>query len=154
MRHVIAACIAFRRRNADEAEPIDHSLTISANAKELETVIPEGTRIRIGLGDDDYPIGYLRRMAMEMISLGDRGNKRSNIYRWRLLEELTNQVLPQIVGPLARPRLLSPRRPHRCHACAQGGRQRLDRECCHDRVAPCRTARPCFRVCWRIFSNS
>ena len=95
------ARIAFRRHNAKEAEPIDHSLTISANAKELETVIPEGTRIRIGLG-------YLRRMAREMISLGDRGNKRSNIYTWRLLEELTNHVLPQISGPLALPAFYLP----------------------------------------------
>ncbi len=102
------ARIAFRRHNAKEAKPIDHSLTISANAKELETVIPEGTRIRIGLGDDDYPIGYLRRMAMEMISLGDRGNKRSNSYAWMLLEELTDQVPPQIVGPLALPAFYLP----------------------------------------------
>ena len=94
------ARIAFRRHNANEAESIDHRLIIGAHAKEFRTVIPEGTRIRIGLGDDDYPIGYLRRMAMEMISLGDRGNKRSNIYTWRLLEELTNHVLPQISGPL------------------------------------------------------
>ena len=103
-----AAHIVFRKRNANEAEPIGHRLTISAHSKAFETVIPEATQMRIKLGNDEYPIEYLRRMAIEMISLGDRGEERPKMYAWRLLEILTAHVRPQVVGPLGLPAFYLP----------------------------------------------
>ena len=101
------ARIAFRRHNANEAEPIEHSLTISANAKELETVIPKGTRIRIRLGDDDL-IEYFREMAMETVSPDHRREELRKFLAWEILEGLIDRVLPQIGGPLALPAFYLP----------------------------------------------
>ena len=102
------ARIVFHRHNTNDLAPIEHRLTISAHASEFKTIIPEGTQMRIGVGDDDYPIGHLRRIAMEMISLGDREEKLPNFLPWRLLEALTFHVRPQIVGPLALPAFYLP----------------------------------------------
>ena len=103
-----AAHIVFCKHNANDLAPIDHRLTIRANASEFNTIIPDGTQLRLGAGNDHHPIAYLRRMAMEMISLGDRDDERPNISAWRLLEALTDHVRPQIVGPLDLPAFYLP----------------------------------------------
>ena len=103
-----ATRIVFRRHNANELTPIDHLLTISAHASEFKTIIPESTQMRIGVGDDDYSLDYLRRMAMEMIATVDREEDRPIFSAWRLLEALTDHVRPQIVGPLDLPAFYLP----------------------------------------------
>ena len=103
-----AAHIVVRNHGANDLARIDHLLKISAHASEFNTIIPDGTQMRLGVGNDDHPIGYLRHMAMEMISLGDRDEERPNVSAWRLLEALTDHVRPQIVGPLDLPAFYLP----------------------------------------------
>ena len=103
-----ATRIVFRRHNADELTPIDNLLTISARTSEFKTIIPESTQMRIGVGDDDFPREYLRRMAMEVISTVGQEEDRKDFFAWRLLEALTDHVRPQIVGPLDLPAFYLP----------------------------------------------
>ena len=103
-----AAHIVFRKHTANDFAPIDHLLTISVHASEFNTIIPDGTQMRFGLGNDDHPIGRLYRMAMDMIALGDGDEERPSLYAWRLLEALTDHVRPQIVGPLHLPAFYLP----------------------------------------------
>ncbi len=103
-----AASIVFRRHNANALAPLDHRLTISPHASEFQTIIPEGTQIRFNVRDNDDLIEYLRRLAMEAISLGDRGEELPQMFAWELLERLTDHVRPQIVGPLDLPAFYLP----------------------------------------------
>ena len=102
------AHIDFRRHNTNELVPIDHRLTIHARASELKTIIPEDTQLKIGNGDDDYPFKYLRRLAMELISLGDLGDQRTRFFARRLLNGLADNVRSQVVGPLDLPAFYLP----------------------------------------------
>ena len=103
-----AAHIVFRKHTANDFAPIDHSLTIGVHASEFNTIIPDGTQMRFGVGNDDHPIAYLHRMAMDMIALGDRDGERSSPHAWWLLEALADHVGPQIVGPLHLPAFYLP----------------------------------------------
>ena len=103
-----AAHIVLRKHNPDDLAPIDHRLAISANASKFNTIIPDGTQMRLGIGNDDHPIAYLRHMAMEMISRGGLDERPPNFSAWRLLEALANHVRPQIVGPLGMPAFYLP----------------------------------------------
>ena len=103
-----AAHVVFRKHTANDLAPIDHLLTISAHASEFNTIIPDGTQIRLGVRNDDHSFGYLHRIAMDMIALGDGDEERPSFYAWRLLEALTDHVRPQIVGPLHLPAFYLP----------------------------------------------
>ena len=103
-----AAHVVFRKHTANDLAPIDHLLTISAHASEFNTIIPDGTQIRLGVGNDDHFFGYFHRIAMDMIALGDGDEERRSFYAWRLLEALTDHVRPQIVGPLHLPAFYLP----------------------------------------------
>ena len=103
-----ATRIAFRRHDVNELAPIDHRLTISAQASEFKTIIPEDFQIRIRIRDGGYSVEYLQHMAMHMISTGDREEEPTNFLAWRLLEALTDHVVPQIVGPLDLPAFYLP----------------------------------------------
>ena len=93
------AGIVFRKDTASASEPIDHRLMITGRESKFTATIPKGTQMRIGAGDNYYPIGFLRRMAMEVVSTNDREGERRFPALW-LLEALIHHVRPQIVGPL------------------------------------------------------
>ena len=103
-----AACITFRRCDANGVRPIDHRLTISARAEEFKTVIPEGTQMRIGIGGDDHPIEHLRRMAMGITSRDGWKGEQLKMYAWDMVETLIDHVRPQVVGPLDLPAFYLP----------------------------------------------
>ena len=102
------ARIVCRTRFANELPSINHRLTINAQTTEFRTIIPEGTQLRIGVGDGVLRVDYLRRIAMEMISVDDRVEERSNFYAWRLIKTFTDHLRPQIVGPLDLPAFYLP----------------------------------------------
>ena len=64
--------------------------------------------MRIGVGDNDYSLDYLRHTAMEMISAVGQEEERKDFSAWRLLGALTDHVRPQIVGPLDLPAFYLP----------------------------------------------
>ena len=97
-----AAQVAFRKHNAHGEEPIDHRLTISAQRKSFSTIIPEGTRVPIGIRDGNIVTEKLR-IAMEMISQVGREDKKSFQFAWMLLEALTDHTGSQLVAPLDLP---------------------------------------------------
>ena len=103
-----AAQIVFRTHNENKLVPIDHRLTINTHASEFKAIIPEGIQLRIGIEDEDYTVGYLHHVAMEMISPSDRGEEWTNFSACGLLDALTDHVRPQIVGPLDLPAFYLP----------------------------------------------
>ena len=102
------AQIMFHTHNKNDLASIDHRLTINAHAREFQTKIPGGAHLRIGTGADDHPSGYLHHLAMDMISLGDRDEEGLNFSAWKLLEELTDHIRPQLFGPLDFPAFYLP----------------------------------------------
>ena len=98
-----ATHIVFRKRSANDSTPIDPRLIIGERATEFKPIVPEKIRMRIGVKAGDYPIEYLWFMVVTPGLTADQQEEGRNSYAWTLLEALTDQVPPQIVGPLALP---------------------------------------------------
>ena len=105
------ARIAFRRRFADDSAPAEHKLMVRAQATEFRTTIPEGTQIRIDVGDADELSAYLRHMA-EIVSVANRRKEPRDAQIWQqawwIVESLVDYVRPQIMGPLHLPAFYLP----------------------------------------------
>ncbi len=103
-----AAVIGFRVHGKNGQEPVDHRLTITPHTSQLETIIAEGTQMRIPIEDAAVRGRYLRNMALRMISTGDRGEEGIEFYAREFLQELAGYIHPQIVGPLHLPSFYLP----------------------------------------------
>ena len=102
------ADIVCRWRNVDHLASIDHVLTISAHGRDFNTTIPGGTELRLGVGNVDHPMGDLLRIATEVISFGDRDQDNRSFWAWRMIEALTANVRPRILGFLDLPAFYLP----------------------------------------------
>ena len=104
--HRAGADIVLRQHISDGSAPIEHRLTLKAQASQFRTTIPEG--IPIPINEDDHNFYRLERLSQRV---ADRVEEKSEAYGYgyqRLIESLAELAIPLVAGPLHSPAFYLP----------------------------------------------
>ena len=102
------AGIVLRKSLPNEAVSVEHELTVGVRESEFKVTIPNGTPIRIDVGNTDRPVEQLCEWAMQTISGTDRTEEHSDFFAFLQLISLTDFVRPQVIAPLYCPAFYLP----------------------------------------------
>ncbi len=101
------AGIVFRSGYPQDSAPMEYGLMVRSQEAESRITIPEVTRLWIERREAFEGIKYLERRTEELVQRSSLDDRRG-IFYWRLIEMLTDYVLPQLAGPLCRPAFYLP----------------------------------------------
>ena len=103
-----SARIILRKFLSNDAVPVEQELTVGVRESEFRVTIPDGTPIRIDVGDIDRPIEKLGRWAAQTISGANRTEEWSDFFAFLQMVSLMDFVRPQVVAPLHFPAFYLP----------------------------------------------
>ena len=102
------ACIVLRKFLSNDTVPAEHELTVGVRKSEFKVTIPNGTSLRVGIGNTDGLVEKLCEWAAQTISGVDRTEEHSDFLTLLQMISLTNFVRPQVIAPLHCPAFYLP----------------------------------------------
>ena len=101
------ARVVVGRRFSEDAQPLEHALTLKAGETRFRGMVPEDLSLPVGKLDEVIE-EYFRHVGKDILETIFGGDKDSDVFAWTIIKTLENFVRERVIGPLRLPAFFLP----------------------------------------------